>query len=242
MVRGGAAVGRTDELRDRAHHGHEAIRGEPGRCCQLSISHHDAPQIQLDLVVNTGDLSLNDAENASDLIAARRMHEEIGLPWAAVPGDHDIGDNFEVARGPRFDAARRKQWLDMLGGDYWMRDVPGWRLLGINALSLGSDIREAGAQIRFIFEAARTLGARRLALFMHNPLYLDYPHETRFTADSTTPVVRRLLLDSLGPVVPTLICSGHLRSHRELCHGQLRHVSAPPICCPPDERPDRAIA
>jgi hypothetical protein len=72
------------------------------------------------------------AENTADLIAALRMQEEIGLPWAAVPGDHDVGD--DVHSAPK-------------------------------GLSLDSDIREAVVLIRFIAGAARTLLARRLALF-----------------------------------------------------------------------------
>lgn len=180
-----------------------------------------------DLIVNTGDLSMSGEKAVDDLVAARRLHDAIGVPWLAVPGDHDVGDDHETPHRRRFDGESRARWLRALGADYWAHDVPGWRLLGINALLLGSDLPEAGAQVRFIAEAARTLAARKLALFLHKPLFIDDASETSFTRDALTPVVRRLLLDALGAAVPALVCCGHLLEHRERSFGRSRHVWAP---------------
>lgn len=175
------------------------------------------------------------AKVTNDLVAARRLHDAIGIPWLAVPGDRDVGDDQETPHRRRIDGESRTRWLHALGADYWSHDVPGWRLLGINALSLGSDLPEAGAQVRFIAEAARTVGTRKLALFLHKPLFVDDASETSFTRDALTPVVRRLLLDALGAVIPALVCCGHLLAHRERSFGSSRHVWGPGVGAATDE-------
>src|SRR5262245_47690678 len=44
-----------------------------------------------DLVVNTGDMSLDGVAEESDLREARALHEVIGLPIRFIPGNHDVG-------------------------------------------------------------------------------------------------------------------------------------------------------
>ena len=46
-----------------------------------------------DVVIHLGDLSLDGAHNAGDLHYGRRQLDRLPVPWHAVPGNHDIGDN-----------------------------------------------------------------------------------------------------------------------------------------------------
>ena len=46
-----------------------------------------------DLVVNTGDLSLDGAGTESDLEEARRLHDALRLPTRFIPGNHDVGES-----------------------------------------------------------------------------------------------------------------------------------------------------
>jgi 3',5'-cyclic AMP phosphodiesterase CpdA len=180
-----------------------------------------------DLVVNTGDVSLNGADSQPDLEAARELHDALGIPWLAIPGNHDVGDNQEIARKQPANAERRARWLDVFGRDWWMRDVPGWRLLGINSLLLGSDITAAAEQERFITEAASTLGDRSLALFLHKPLFHDTLDDREVSGHAVNPGPRRRLLDALGAVTPRLVCCGHLHEHRERAAGDIHQIWAP---------------
>ncbi len=66
-------------------------------------------------------------------------------------------------------------------------DVPGWRVLGINAQLLGSDLEQAVEQEAMIAEAATTLHARRLALFLHKPMFDRDPGEAAITGASSIP-------------------------------------------------------
>ena len=186
-------------------------------------------QTRPDLVINTGDVSLNGADSAADLEAARQFHEALDLPWLAVPGNHDVGDNQEIARKQPANAARRERWLGIFGQDWWMRDAPGWRLIGINSLLLGSDIPEAADQERFIAAAAAGLDGRRLALFLHKPLFHDAPDDADVGGHGVNPAPRRRLIEALGGTLPRLVCCGHLHEHRERAWGDMLQVWAPAV-------------
>jgi 3',5'-cyclic AMP phosphodiesterase CpdA len=180
-----------------------------------------------DLVVNTGDISVNGADLYDDLVTAREMHDAIGVPWLAVPGNHDVGDTQETARKQPIDDVRRQRWLEVFGPDRWVRDVPGWRLLGINAMLLGSDLAAAADQDEFIVEAAAGLGGRQLALFLHKPLFIESPADVERTGHSVTPRQRDLLLAGLEGKTPRLVCCGHLHEYRERAFGDLHQLWAP---------------
>ncbi len=184
-------------------------------------------QSRPDLVINTGDVSLNGADSAADLEAARQFHEALELPWLAIPGNHDVGDNQEVARKQPANTARRERWLGIFGQDWWMRDVPGWRLLGINSLLLGSDIPEAADQESFVAEAANGIDGRKLALFLHKPLFHDTLADQEVGGHAVNPEPRRRLMAALGGVRPRLVCCGHLHEHRERAAGEIHQVWAP---------------
>src|ERR1700761_4583227 len=69
------------------------------------------------LVVHLGDLSLDGARNPADLEHARRQLELLPVPWRAVPGNHDVGDNPlpGMPDSLAVDDARRERWLDVVG-------------------------------------------------------------------------------------------------------------------------------
>ena len=47
---------------------------------------------QPDLMVNTGDLTINGVGEPADHAHARRLHERLVATWRVLPGNHDIGD------------------------------------------------------------------------------------------------------------------------------------------------------
>src|ERR1700730_13769795 len=172
-----------------------------------------------DLVLNSGDISL-------DLVAARARDGELDLPVRFLPGNHDIGDCQDApAHGEgAIDAARRERYLRHFGADWWSFDVPGWRLLGINAQLLGSDLSAAEQQDAAIAEAAAGLGGRSLALFLHKPMFDRDIEETEITGRFVNPVPRQRLVALLGGAVPALVACGHVHQYRSTDAAGVRHV------------------
>lgn len=185
--------------------------------------------LQPDLVINTGDISLNGADDLADLRDAKALHDDMGLPWRAIPGNHDVGDNQETASKQPTNAERRARWLEVFGQDWWVQDVPGWRLLGINSLLLGSDLPEASEQLALVSAAVSSLETRQLALFLHKPLFHGTLDDADFGGHAVNPAPREQLLAHLGAVTPRLVCCGHLHEHREQALGTLHQVWAPAI-------------
>ena len=179
-----------------------------------------------DLVLNSGDIALDGASSESDLAAARALHDGLDLPVRFLPGNHDLGDCQDAsAHGEEtISAVRRERYLRHFGADWWSLDVPGWRLLGINAQLLGSDLSAAPEQDAAIADAAAGLGSRRLALFLHRPMFDRDLGETEITGRFVHPAPRRRLVALLGGVVPALVACGHVHQYRSTQAVGTHHV------------------
>lgn len=183
-----------------------------------------------DLVVNSGDMSLDGAGNANDLAAARRLHDEITAPVRFIPGNHDLGEGADapVPPGhPIVSEARRAQYLKHFGNDTWFLDTGGWRIVAINAQILGSGLGCAQEQLRFVAATVGTAGATPVALFVHKPLFHLSADEDVVGGRFVNPGPRSELLQAFGGVRPTLIASGHVHQFFARRHDEAEHVWAP---------------
>jgi 3',5'-cyclic AMP phosphodiesterase CpdA len=178
-----------------------------------------------DLVLNSGDISLDGVSCEEDLAAARALHDGLGLPVRFLPGNHDLGDAQDApGHGEAaIDGERRVRYVKHFGPDWWTFDVPGWRLLGINALLLGSDLPEAAEQDAVIGAAAAGLGTLKLALLLHKPLFDQSAAEGEITGRFINPKPRHALLDRLGGM-PSLVVCGHVHQYRETHSAGSHHV------------------
>lgn len=179
-----------------------------------------------DLVVNSGDITLDGASRDGDLAAGLALHDSLGLPVRFLPGNHDLGDSQDAPghHESPIDAERRARYLAHFGPDRWAFDVPGWRVLGLNAQLLGSDLTAAGLQEAAVAEAVSDLGVRRLALFLHKPLFDRSADEAEITGRFVNPGPRRRLLDRLGTAAPALVVCGHVHQYRVTESAGMRHV------------------
>lgn len=166
-----------------------------------------------DLVVNTGDLSLNGADEEDDLRLARAFHDGLGLDWVAVPGNHDVGDDPGTKQPAN--PARLARWRTEIGPDRFCRDVPGWRLIGLDSQITASGLPESSAQEVWLADALEGAGARSVALFLHKPLYQERADETAATYWCVEPAARRRLLAILRTRPPALVASGHIHQWRD---------------------------
>ena len=181
-----------------------------------------------DLVVNTGDLSLDGVTEESDLAEARRLHDAIGLPTRYIPGNHDLGESHDVpgSKEAPISMASRQRYLHHFGDDFWQIDVPGWRLIGVNSQLLASNLGPAPSQLDFVAQAS-ACDERKLALFVHKPLFDAWPHETAVTGRFVNPGARARLMAAFSLVRPSVIASGHVHQYRSTPIDAVRHVWAP---------------
>lgn len=181
-----------------------------------------------DLVLNSGDISLDGASQEADLASSRRLHDELGLPLRFLPGNHDLGDAQETASHGEapIDSGRRELYLRYFGADWWNFDVPGWRVIGLNALLLGSDLPAAEQQHAEVRDSVAGLGGRKLALFLHKPLFDQTAAESVISNRFLTLEQRGRLSAMLG-VAPALIASGHIHQYRATTPDDSHHVWAP---------------
>lgn len=185
------------------------------------------------LVVHTGDITADGADRDDDLELARDELGRLGAPTRVVPGNHDIGEtpglrSPEVVVSP----ARLARYRGAIGLDRWRVDVPGWRLLGVNGLLLGSGMADEGDQWRWLDDEVAGLDELAqptlLALFLHKPL-----RPTPVVPDDATPTryvppaARDRLLDLLGGVPGSLVVSGHCHQFSSEVHDGLTSVWAP---------------
>jgi len=183
-----------------------------------------------DLVLNSGDMSLDGSAKEADLIEARRLHGAMDLPLRFIPGNHDIGESQDApgeAGLPTLSEATRERYLSHFGLDYWCLEVPGWQILAINDFLLGSDLAAAAAAARFVVETAAAGNGRALALFLHRPLFHRSALEQELGGRFINPRPRAQLLAALAGRPPALIASGHV--HQFLSHqcSDSHHVWAP---------------
>jgi len=181
-----------------------------------------------DLVVNTGDISLDGAGSEDDLAFARRCHDGLPVPWRAVPGNHDLGDNpWSPGLGQPIDNERLARYRRHFGEDSWILEAGGWVLVGVNAQLLGSGLAaEIDQRIRLATLPSRAAG-RPVALFIHKPLFDRSPDETAVTHRYVPPEQRARLGELFRGADLRLVASGHVHQHRRHREGGVEHFWGP---------------
>jgi 3',5'-cyclic AMP phosphodiesterase CpdA len=184
-----------------------------------------------DLVIHLGDLSLDGARDADDLRFARAQLDRLPVPWLAVPGNHDIGDNpsSAVPNDLVVDAERCERWADLVGADRWSVELPGWKLVAINAQLIASGLPQEAEQWEWLQdELARNAGRQSVALVTHKPLDADQEELSSAPSYRFVPASGRRRLADLGGVGGIgLVLSGHVHQYRTLEIGSSTHVWAP---------------
>ncbi len=185
-------------------------------------------RLRPNLIVHTGDVSMDGADREADLACAASAHARLPGPVLCVPGNHDVGDHPERAPLQPVDDARLNRFRGRVGRDRWVQDREGWRLLGLNSQVMGTH-READLQAEMIADALQTLGDRRLAVFIHKPLFTADPAETAFDYWSVPPFARGPLGAVMAHPALRLVASGHLHLYREAMRGLVRYAWAPSV-------------
>lgn len=165
-------------------------------------------QSGVDLVIHTGDLSVDGADKDDDIAFCMDLMREVSTPMLLVPGNHDVG-HLPGSLQP-VNAGRLERWRRLVGPDYWMEDTGSWRLIGLDSLLMGFDDAEDEAQFDWLRTVLESRGGRRAALFAHKPLFVDAPGEGDTGYWSVRPAQRQRLYDLIAAHDVALFASGHL--------------------------------
>lgn len=181
-----------------------------------------------DLIVYSGDISFDGPDEPDDLHFAREQIDAVGVPWLAVPGNHDIGEPSRYARlnqpvGPE----RIARWREIFGPQWWSRDVGDWRIIGIDTSLLASDLPEEQAQNGFMDDALRSRDGKPVLLVMHLPPYTDDPDDAKHTTQAVPHESRGPFLNRCTAAGVRIIACGHLHIYR-----QLRYRDIDIVWCP----------
>lgn len=191
-----------------------------------------------DVVVHAGDISADGAARPGDLTVARRELDRLagaGAPAArllVLPGNHDVGENPHQGQDdyPQVSSERLARYRVAIGPDRWCIDVPGWRLVGLNAQLLGSGLDDEEDQRAWLADAVSVPphGSRHLALFLHKPLFdpPDRPDPGQ-PGRYVVPAARTRLDAALeGTPLRAVVC-GHVHQFRRHALDGVTHAWAP---------------
>jgi 3',5'-cyclic AMP phosphodiesterase CpdA len=164
-----------------------------------------------DAVVHTGDIVGHDPDDPAERDFAHAFLDGgLDTQLHVIPGNHDVGG----FSGPPCTPERVAAFCATWGSDVFVSDVGAWRLIGANVYRVGEPSHDD-----WLAQALDT--DRPVAMFLHQPLFLDRP-DIEDEGDWSVPVdVRRQLFGLVrrGRASVRIVASGHL--HRT------RHVSDP---------------
>ncbi len=190
------------------------------------------------LVVVNGDLIMGDPDDDADYAFARAQITRLPVPCRYLPGNHDIGDNVLSGKmEKRVNDARRARFVSHFGEERWAFEAAGWGFVGINAQLLGSNGQVAEAdQWAWLEKALGGFSGRRIALFLHKPLFLDHPSEP----DSDDANLRQSCIDAVSRSRLLVLCkqhgvrlisSGHKHQTRTFSLDGIYYIWAPSTAC-----------
>lgn len=186
-----------------------------------------------DLVVNTGDITANGADDLRDLTYAKEAHARFTAPVVFVPGNHDVGEEPEVlAVGQPIDAKRLARYRGVFGPDRWARDMGPWRLIGLNSLLIGSNLPDEGAQGEWVMSEFTQARGRPIGIFLHKPLWLEHPGDEPSPMWTIAPERRAAIREGFARAGVRFVVSGHLHQYRAREFDGALHVWAPSAAFP----------
>ena len=188
-----------------------------------------AEELRPDLTVFSGDLSLDGADREEDMEFAADLLRAFPGPAMFLPGNHDTGSHpFTMPKQPA-NEERMARFHRHFGAGHGLVDLPGWRIIGLNTEVMGTGIAEEAAQAGFIAEAASGIGDRRLALFLHKPVFVTRMDDPQIDIWSVPPAARPGLMTLLGHAGLRLVASGHLHMHHPTTVGGVPYVWSPAL-------------
>ena len=181
-----------------------------------------------DLLIHGGDLSFNGPLVPDDVPYAASEIAALGLPWRAIPGNHDIGEPPDYTRLQQpITRERMDVWRKHVGPQWWIHDVPHWRLVGLDTALMGSKLPEEAEQAVFLKDALASRGKLNAMVFVHMPPF-GRDHLSPALPTSFIPLeARELFLETCASAGVRVIVCGHKHVYRKVRHRGMDIVWAP---------------
>ncbi|MGH6859480.1 MAG: metallophosphoesterase family protein [Phyllobacterium sp.] len=171
-----------------------------------------------DLIIHTGDVTVDGADQEDDMRQSAAMLAQLPAPVLCVPGNHDVGEAHHIHQP--VNAERLDRWRRYFGPDWWVRDIEGWRLVGLDSMLFGSNDPEETRQLAWLEEVMEEAGGRHIAWFTHRPLFIEDRLEGDTGYWSVKPEPRARLLRAIDRHKVSLVATGHLhKSHQDRVDG-----------------------
>ncbi len=120
---------------------------------------------------------------------------------------------------------RLARWERCVGPLGFSRDIPGWRLVGLDTQAFPRTRRIANS----FAEAIRGAGDRRIALFQHKPITEETLADTAVNYWPLLPPSRAELLAMFDGGLPSVIASGHVHQQRDRLADGIHQIWAPAV-------------
>jgi 3',5'-cyclic AMP phosphodiesterase CpdA len=182
-----------------------------------------------DLVIHTGDLTINGADRVADLTYSMLMMDRFDAPVRVVPGNHDVGEEpgFMQLDQPTT-PARLDRYACAVGPDRWAFDAGRWRLIGMNAQVLGTGLERESEQAEWLDSELEAATGRPIGIFTHKPLFFPRALENgRPTSIFMPRGVRARMFSLFSRTGVRFVASGHLHKYLDIRTGPVRWLWAP---------------
>ncbi|WP_416899634.1 MAG: metallophosphoesterase family protein [Minwuia sp.] len=182
-----------------------------------------------DLVIHTGDLSINGADRERDLSFSMEMMRLIEAPLRVLPGNHDIGEEpgFMQLDQPTTEA-RLARYTRAVGTDRWAFDAGDWRLIGLNAQVLGTGLAREAEQAAWLADELEAAAGWPVGIFTHKPLFFPRELDGRRPRSIFLPAgVRARTFSLFRRHRVRFVASGHLHKYLDIDVGGVRWLWAP---------------
>ncbi|CAH1660885.1 metallophosphoesterase family protein [Chelatococcus asaccharovorans] len=180
---------------------------------------------QPDLVIHTGDIVLDEPDNATDHAFARSELANLAVEWLAIPGNHDIGDGPPRQESICSDLIHR--FADTYGATHWTRDIGPWLVIGVNAMLFGLGTAQEDEEWAWLEKALSTASGKPVALFMHKPPFVTTPDDVEHGSAAIPPASRGHLWALVRRYGVQVIACGHRHEYRVLHRDGVTIVWAP---------------
>jgi alkaline phosphatase D len=190
-----------------------------------------------DLIIHTGDTTVDGVGNPQQLEFAKEQFALLDGEVLVVPGNHDVGELASHGNRlePTVSAESCARFEKCFGQDRFVRDINGWRLVGLNALLFGSGLSIEEDLWSFLDDALSSSDGRRLAIFLHKPLYAGGLGDGSRGAHYLDGESAERLHRSLSHGDAALVATGHLHEHRVSQSEGVQYVWAPSTSFVTDE-------
>jgi 3',5'-cyclic AMP phosphodiesterase CpdA len=175
-----------------------------------------------DLVVHAGDAALDAGRAPAELRVVRQAMNRVPVPWTIVPGNHDLDGDVEGD-----DAASLARFRAEVGPDRFSVALGAWRVLGVNAMTLGTGSTAEAEQWDWLAAELRP-GSGPVLMVLHKPVVRPpvdrRPNPQRYVPE---PAGSRLLTLLAAATERPLVVSGHVHQYLQHERDGITHVWAP---------------